>query len=101
MNYELRILPGAESDLEDLFDYISHHSSRTRAVAYVQHLQDACMALCEHPYRGRSREDLSSGLRSISVAGRAIIVYRVADDVVEIVHIYYAGRDYGPDDFKQ
>jgi toxin ParE1/3/4 len=100
MSHELRILPAAESDLEDLFDYISRHSSRGRAVAYVQRLQDACFALCDHPYRGRAREDLSSGLRSISVAGRAVIVYRVADDLVEIIHICYAGRDYGPDDFQ-
>lgn len=101
MRYELRILPSAESDLEDLFDFISHQSGRTRAVAYVQQLQDACTALENYPYRGRPRDDLSAGLRSIAVAGRAVVVYRVADIVVEIVHIFYAGRDYGTDDFKQ
>jgi toxin ParE1/3/4 len=101
MRYELRILPSAESDLEDLFDYISRQSSRTRAVAYVQQLQDACLVLEEHPYIGRAREDLSVGLRSIAIAGRAVIVYRAVESVVEVVHIFYAGRDYGTEDFKQ
>jgi toxin ParE1/3/4 len=100
MRYELRILPSAESDLEDLFDFISHQSSRTRAVAYVQQLQDACFALKEYPYRGRPREDLAAGLRSVAVAGRAVIVYRVGDNVVEVVHVFYAGRDYGADSVK-
>jgi toxin ParE1/3/4 len=101
MRYELRILPSAESDLEDLFDFISHRSGRTRAIAYVQQLQNACFALEEYPYRGRPREDLSVGLRSIAVAGRAVVVYRVADNLVEVVHIFYAGRDYGAEDFQQ
>ena len=101
MRYELRILPSAESDLEDLFDFISHQASRTRAVAYVRQLQDACIALAQYPYRGRSRDDLSVGLRSIAVDGRAVVVYRVADSLVEVVHIFYAGRDYGAEDFKQ
>jgi toxin ParE1/3/4 len=100
MRYELRILPSAESDLEDLFDFISHQSSRTRAIAYVQQLQDACFALEEYPYRGRPRENLAAGLRSVAVAVRAVIVYRVGDNVVEVVHVFYAGRDYGADNFK-
>lgn len=101
MRYELRILPSAESDLADLFDFISQQSGRLRAVAYVQHLQEACFALEEFPNRGKTRDDLALGLRSIAVDRRAIVVYRIVGTLVEIVHVFYAGRDYGADDFKR
>ena len=101
MKRELRILPTAEADLADLFDFIRFQSGRNRAVAYVQRLRDFCLTLPDFPERGRRRNDLHEGLRSLSVDRRAIIVYRVDVRWVEVVHIYYAGRDYGPDDFIQ
>lgn len=101
MRYELRILPSAESDLEDLFDYISSNSGRARAVAYVHQLQAACYALEEYPFRGRARDDLIPGLRSLAVDGRAVVLYRIMEHVVEVAHIFYAGRNFTAEDFKQ
>jgi toxin ParE1/3/4 len=52
------------------------------------------MALAEFPERGRSRDDILPGLRTITMERRVIIAYRVRRTRVEIVTIAYAGRDF-------
>ena len=52
--------------------------------------------LSEHPHVGRPRdEDLRSGLRSFPV-GRYVIIYRVENEDVLILHVIAAARDIEP-----
>lgn len=45
------------------------------------------------PYRGSPRDDLQPGLRVFVFEGRATVAYRIRDDSVQIVRIFFAGRD--------
>lgn len=80
-----------------LYRYISENSDRSRAAAYVARIETACMGLANFPERGTRRDDLALGLRTIGFERRVTIAFRVLDDVVEIVAIAYAGRNFGDD----
>jgi toxin ParE1/3/4 len=46
------------------------------------------------PYGGVSRQDLGDGIGLYPFEKSAVILYRIAEDAVEIVSIFYGGRDY-------
>jgi toxin ParE1/3/4 len=46
------------------------------------------------PLRGIRRDDLDPGLRVIGYRKRVTIVFKVTDERVLIVGIYYGGRNY-------
>ena len=84
----------AENRLAELGLYIANEAGVTIANAYLDRIHAACLALAEFPDRGRSRDDILSGLRTITMERRVTIVYRVRSKRVEIVPIAYAGRDF-------
>jgi toxin ParE1/3/4 len=94
MKYKVRFRPAAEANLFALYRYISDRSGPVRAGAYIARIEAACMALATFPERGTKRDDLESGIRTIGFERRATIAFRVEEDAVRIVRIFYAGRDY-------
>ena len=52
------------------------------------------MALATFPKRGRRRDDILPGLRTIGFERRVTIAFRVLKTQVEIVTIAYAGRNF-------
>lgn len=44
--------------------------------------------------RGRRRDDLFPGLRTVPFEGRAVIAYLAREHRVEITNIFYGGQDY-------
>ena len=52
------------------------------------------MRLATFPERGRRRDDILPGLRTIGFERRATIAFRVLKTRVEIVSIAYGGRDF-------
>ena len=42
---------------------------------------------------------MAPGVRTIIFEGRVVIAYRIDDGGVSIIRVFYAGRDYGADDF--
>ena len=52
------------------------------------------MGLATLPRRGTRRDDIVPGLRTIGFERRVTIAFRVLANVVEIVTIAYAGRDF-------
>ena len=83
----------AETDLEDIGDYIAEDNSR-RAVTFVQELVERCHRLVDAP-RGFPLVPRyeSSGVRRRSY-GLYLIFYRVGDDQIEILHLLNGARDY-------
>ena len=65
-----------------------------RAGDYISRIEAACMALATFPERGTKRDDLEPGIRTIGFERRATIAFRVEDNTVRIVRVFYAGRDY-------
>ncbi len=49
---------------------------------------------CQLPNRGAPRDNLLPGLRTLSFERRALVVYRVENDTVSILRVFYRGRDY-------
>jgi toxin ParE1/3/4 len=93
MTHEVSFRPEAEADLIALYRYISDRSGAVRAGDYTR-IEAACMGLATFPQRGTKRDDLAPGIRTIGFERRATIAFRVEDDSVQIVRIFYAGRDY-------
>lgn len=83
----------AESRLIELYEYISQQADPVIAIAYIRRIRVACMALADFPERGRRRDDIQAGLRTVGFERRATIIFRVLKTRVEIVSIAYGGRD--------
>jgi toxin ParE1/3/4 len=92
--------PEAEADLIGLYEYIVERSGHQIAGGYIDRIEEACMALATFPKRGRRRDDILPGLRTIGFERRITIAFRVLKNQVEIVTIAYAGRNF-EDDLKE
>jgi len=75
--------------LEALADYIYEQSnSKKRTVTYIKSLRQYIVATLTHfPHSGRPSEELAPHTRKLVYQGFSII-YRVANDRIEILTIY-------------
>jgi toxin ParE1/3/4 len=89
-----RLAPQAEGELDDIWYYTARESQSIEiADRMVDSLTDRFFLLATHPHAGRRRdEDLRPGLRSFPV-GEYVIIYRVDDEDVLILHIIRGSRD--------
>lgn len=84
----------AEDRLTELGLYIAEEAGAEIAYGYLSRIYLACAALADFPERGRRRDDILPGLRTIGFERRVTIAFRVLKTRVEIVTIAYAGRDF-------
>jgi toxin ParE1/3/4 len=84
----------AEQRLTELYDYIADNGSPVIAISYIRRIRLACLALAELPARGVRRDDIATGLRTVTMERRVTIAYRVLQSRVVIVTIAYGGRDF-------
>src|SRR5271170_1147806 len=92
---EYRLSAEAESELDEIWLYIARASGSVEiANRAVDNITDRFWLLAQHPYIGRRRDDdLSSGLRSLSVQ-EYVVVYRVeSSGIVLILHVLHGSRD--------
>jgi toxin ParE1/3/4 len=94
MTHTVRFRPAAEADLFNLYDYIAREAGREVAGGYIERIEAACLALEHFPRRGTRRDDIRPGLRTMGFERRATIVFRVQDEEVLIVRIFYGGQDF-------
>ena len=89
-----RLAPESETELDDIWLYIAKRSgSMDIADRLVDSITGGSIWLSRNSFIGRSRdEDLCSGLRSFSV-GEYVILYRIEDGDVVILHIVRGSRD--------
>jgi toxin ParE1/3/4 len=83
--------PASQADLVDIGAYIAKDSER-RALAFIQKLRDTAERIARRPLAFRAREDLAPGLRS-AVVGNHLILFRIVEDGIEIVHFVHGARD--------
>ncbi len=86
--------PSAEADLRELYDYIANEASASVAAGYIDRIETACLGLETFPMRGRSRDEIRPGIRTLGFERRATIVYRVLKFEVVILRIVYGGREF-------
>ena len=89
-----RIAPEAEAELDDIWYYIAKESDSIEiADRMVDSITDRFFLLARFPHIGRRRdEDLRPGLRSF-VVGEYVIIYRVEDGKILILHVIRGSRD--------
>jgi toxin ParE1/3/4 len=91
-SYRLLWSPTALNDLAEIWTYLAGEASDAIAAAQMQKLNARCDALTAFPFSGRSRDELKPGLRAV-VASPYVVLYRVSDESVEIMHIVHGRRD--------
>ncbi len=94
MTHRVLFTPEAEGHLEQLYRYIAEAAGPTVAARYVDAVIDRCEGLAEFPPRGRSRDDIRPGLRTVSYKKRTIVAFVVRDESVVVLGIFNGGRDY-------
>ena len=93
MALSVRFHPAARAQLFDLYEYIAAETGRDRAGGFIDRIEASCLSLGTFPEMGRKAEDLGTDLRLHPFERRAMIVYRVTPETVEVFGVYYGGRD--------
>ena len=100
MNLRIFKKPRAQSDLEDIAEFIAEDSPNA-AERFLLAAQQAFDALAEMPGLGRERREFLNpkleGLRSRLIPGfeNYMIFYQVGADRIEIIRILHGARDLG------
>lgn len=96
MPFSVLLTDAAARDLEDIYDYIDLHDSRSKANHVLEHIEKAFNSLSENPERGAyPRELIALGVREF----RQIffkpyrIIYRVMEKNVYVLLIADGRRD--------
>jgi toxin ParE1/3/4 len=85
--------PEARADLSGIWDYYSAAASPRTADAIIRRIVGTTRMLEDHPFAGRSRDEVRDGLRSVAAAPH-VIFYRVTiGKTAEIVRIIDGRRD--------
>jgi toxin ParE1/3/4 len=93
VKYRVIFNPEARMDLLNLFDYVADRDGETRALSYIQRIEEACLSLQTFPHRGTPWESVRPGLRVLGFERRVSIAFQVRPPVVAIFRIFYGGRD--------
>ncbi len=94
MTYRVVFSPEAEEHLDQLYRYIAEAADPTVAARYVDAVIGYCEGLAEFPLRGRARDDIRPGLRTLSYQKRAVVAFAVRADTVVVLGVFHGGRDY-------
>jgi toxin ParE1/3/4 len=89
-----RLAPEVEAELDQIWYYIAGESGSIEiADRLIDSITRRFFLLAGHPYLGRPRDDdLRPGLRSFPV-GKHLIIYRIEDEDVLILHVVHGRRD--------
>ncbi len=82
----------AYTDLARIWDYYAQVAGRHTAEKIIREIGDATVILENHPFAGRSRNEVRPGLRSV-IASPHVIFYRISANVAEIVRILDGRQD--------
>jgi len=85
----------ALADIEQIIHYLRDlGASHRSAHAFVDRINARCQRIGSVPEGNPLRPDLGPGIRLAPFERSAIILYCLSDTAVEIVRVYYGGRDY-------
>lgn len=82
----------ASRDLEEIVDYVAEQANVDVAEALLKKVNGRCQQLLQFPGLGRKRDNLYSGIRSLSVESY-LIFYREIEEGIEILRIVSGYRD--------
>ncbi len=87
--------PKALDDLDAIFDIVGSDYPQ-RGYDFVQAIRDRCRKnRLFTPELGPKRSDLGHGIRIYPIkAKRTVVVYRIGNDEIIVVRVFYGGADY-------
>lgn len=91
--FRVAVSDDAEADLEAIRRYIASEASPAQAERFCDVLLARCERLESFLGRGARRDDLGAGVRTLVHKRSATVVYRVGEEVVEVVGFFYRGKD--------
>ena len=94
ISYDVQFSPHALKQLERIYCYVAGKSSPVTALRFVSSIKDHCQTLSLIPYRGVPRDDIWPGLRLIGFQQSINIVFKITEESIIIVGIYYGGQNY-------
>ncbi len=87
--------PEAIADLEEIFCYILNESrDQITAKRFTNRIKAHCDKVGNAPHSGTPRPELGTDLRLVPFEKSAVILYRTTAKEIEIVNVFYGGRDY-------
>ncbi|TDK36939.1 type II toxin-antitoxin system RelE/ParE family toxin [Rhizobium deserti] len=87
--------PDAVTDIEAIFLYVLEASGNFgTARDYTDRIYERCESIGNVPKGGTPRPDLGEGIRVVPFERRAVILYRLNGEAIEIINVFYRGRDY-------
>lgn len=95
--YKVSLRPDAISDLQNIYTYISEASGFPDvAIEYIRRLKKKCETLTSAPHRGLKRDDIRPNLRTLALDKRTVAAFEINEEAreVDILNIFYGGRDY-------
>ena len=87
----IRWTPAAADDLQQIHEYLREHEPHL-ARSTVIALREAIYSLRKFPHRGKPGA-VAETRELVHERLPYIVVYRVKEDVVEVVHIWHAAQD--------
>jgi toxin ParE1/3/4 len=80
--------------LDRLHRYIADRAGESIADGYIDRIVTFCQGLSTFPLRGKARDDLLPGLRTVGFERRATIAFMVTTEAVLIEGVFYGGQDF-------
>jgi toxin ParE1/3/4 len=91
----VRLREAAIADLDEIAGFIAKKSSNPAVASqFINRIRLRCESIGNAPFGGVVRPDLGDGLRMVPFEHSAVIIYQVIEDAVEIINVFYGGRDY-------
>ena len=89
---KLSISDEAVADLRDIRRYTAKHWGPQQRDRYVARLQRALRSLRDYPERGRRRDELYAGCRSLPVE-QHVVFYYLTDDEIVVDRVLHGNQD--------
>lgn len=96
MAYRVVYTPDAENQIAAILEFVAEETSPETAAGFVNGLLRLCDGLASLPFRGRRIGRPERGVRMLVYRGRTSIVYAIEGDMVLILGVFYAGRNWRP-----
>jgi toxin ParE1/3/4 len=93
---KLFLSPAAQADLMDIAVFIAQDNP-TRALSFVDELEDKCQMLTTAPGIGSARPELGDGICMLP-HGRYLLLYRQAGGTLRVERILHGKRDVSAND---
>jgi toxin ParE1/3/4 len=90
-NFKVIFAPQADRDLETIVHYIAKHAGAEIAERFGVRLLEKALSLKTFPERGRVVPEVGKPFREI-IFNSYRIVYRLRDDLVEVIRFWHAAR---------